>query len=63
MNHARCNRFIPIVLLSIWCNVCACHGPVYHYIASTVVYLTQRIIAACVVVIWFYHIITELVSL
>ena len=42
---------VPIVLLSIWCNVCACHSSVYHYIAATVVYLVQRIIAACVVVI------------
>ena len=32
-------------------NVCACHRPVYHNIAATVVYLVQRIIAACVVVI------------
>ena len=35
--------------------------PVYHYIAATVVYLVQRIIAACIVVIWFYEIIAELV--
>ena len=35
---------LAIVLLSIWCNVCACHSPVYHYIAATVVYLVQRII-------------------
>ena len=41
-----------IILLSIRYNVCACHSPVYHYyIAATVVYLVQRIIAACVVVI------------
>ena len=38
--------------VSIWYNVCACRSPVYHYIAATtVVYLVQRIIAACVVVI------------
>ena len=37
-------------------------SPVYHYIAATVVYLVQRTIAACVVVIWFYEKITELVS-
>ena len=43
--------------MSIWYNVCACHSPVYHYIAATntIVYLLQRIIAACVVVIWFYE--------
>ena len=51
VNQARCNWCVAIVLLSIWCNVCACHSPVYHYIAATVVYLVQRIIAACVVVI------------
>ena len=44
MNQARCNWCVPIVLLSIWCNVCACHGAVYHYIAATVVYLVPRII-------------------
>ena len=55
VNQARCNWCVPIVLLSIWYNVCACHSPVYHYIAATiVVYLVQRIIAACVVVILFY---------
>ena len=48
---ARCNSCVPIILLSIWYNVCACHSPVYHYIAATLVYLVQRIIAACVVVI------------
>ena len=49
---ARCNWCVPIVLLSIWYNnVCACHSPVCHYIAATVVYLVQCIIAACVVVI------------
>ena len=45
MNQARCNWCVPIVLLSIWYNVCACHSPVYHYIAATVVYLVQRIMA------------------
>ena len=35
----------PSLLLSIWCNVCTCHSPVYHYIAASVVYLVQRIIA------------------
>ena len=38
------------ILLSIWYNVCACHSPVYHYITATAVYLIQRIITACVVV-------------
>ena len=49
------------VLLPIWYNVCACHIPVYHYVAATVVYLVvQRIMAACVVVISCYKKITEL---
>ena len=39
-------------LPGIWYNACACHGPLYHYITATVVYLVQPIIAACVVVIW-----------
>ena len=47
---ARCNWCVPIILLSIWYNVCACHSPVYPYITATAVYLIQRIIAACVVV-------------
>ena len=42
-------------LLSIWYNVCACHSPVYHCITATVVYLVQRIISACVVVIWLQN--------
>ena len=50
MSQARYNWCVPIVLLSIWYNVCTCHSPVYH-ITATVVYLLQRIIAACVVVI------------
>ena len=54
MNQTRCNWCVAIVLLSIWYNVCACHSPVYDYIAATVVYLVQCIIAARVVVIWFY---------
>ena len=41
------------VFPSYYCNVRACNSPVYHYIAATVVYLVQRVIAACVVVIWF----------
>ena len=41
-----------IILLSIWYNVCACHSPVYHYITASAVYLIQRIITACVVVMW-----------
>ena len=36
-------------LLSIWYT---CHSPVYHYITATAVYLRQRIITACVVVMW-----------
>ena len=28
-----------IILLSIRYNVCACHGPVYHYITATAVHL------------------------
>ena len=42
------------ILLSIF--VCIYVRPVYHYIAATVtvVYLAQRFITACVVVIWFY---------
>ena len=39
-----------IMLLSIWYNVCACHSPVYLYITATAVYLVQRIITACVLV-------------
>ena len=51
-SQARCNWCVPIILLSIRYNVCACHSPVYHYITATAVYLIQRIIAACVVVMW-----------
>ena len=29
-SQARCNWCVPIILLSIWYNVCACHSPVYH---------------------------------
>ena len=47
---ARCNWGVPIILLSIWYNVCACHSPVDHYITATAVNLVQLIIAACVVV-------------
>ena len=32
-----------IILLSIRYNVCACHGPVYHYITATAVYLIQHL--------------------
>ena len=39
-----------IILLSIRYNVCACYSPVYHYITATAVYLIQRFITACVVV-------------
>ena len=39
-----------IILLSIRYNVCACQSPVYHYITATAVYLIQRFITACVVV-------------
>ena len=47
---ARWKWCVPIILLSIRYSVCACHIPIYHYIIATVVYLVQRIIAACVVV-------------
>ena len=47
---ARCNWCVPIILLSIRYNVCACHIPIYRCIIAIVVYLVQRIIAACVVV-------------
>ena len=48
---ARCSWCVLIILLSIWYNnVCACHIPVYHYITATDVYLIQRFITACVVV-------------
>ena len=43
---------VRIILPSIWYNVCACHSPVYHYITATAAYLVQRIITACVVVLW-----------
>ena len=49
---ARCSWCVLIILLSIWYNVCACHSPVYHYITATAVYLIQRFITACVVVMW-----------
>ena len=52
VSHARCNWCVPIILLSIWYNVCVCHSPVYHYLIAIAVYLVQRIIAACVVVTW-----------
>ena len=42
------------VFQSHYYNVCACYSPVYHYIAATVVYLVQRIVVACAVVILFY---------
>ena len=52
VNQARCNWCAPIVLLLfIWCNVCACHSPVYHYIAAhhaaVVQYITIYITATC----------------
>ena len=50
VNQARCNWCVPIILLSIWYNVCACHSPVCHYITSTAVYLVQRFTTAFVVV-------------
>ena len=51
------------ILLSFFVCVYIYVRPVYHYIAATVVYLliVERVIAACIVVIWFYEIITELV--
>ena len=40
MNQVRCNWCVPIVLLSIWYNVCTYHGPslraCYKYILSCV---------------------------
>ena len=50
VNQVRCNWCVPIVLLSIWYNVCAYHSPVGHYIAVTIVYQVQCIIAACVII-------------
>ena len=47
-----CLMRVLIILLSIRYNVCACHSLVYHYITATAVYLTQRFIAACIVVMW-----------
>ena len=41
MNQVRCNWCVPIVLLSIWYNVCTYHSPVGHYI----------VIVACVIFI------------
>ena len=53
MSEAKCIWCVPIILLSISYSVCAWHRPLYHYITATaVVYLVQRIMAACVVVIW-----------
>ena len=49
---AQCSWCVLMILLSIWYNVCACHSPVYHYIPATAVYLIQRLITACVVVMW-----------
>ena len=45
-----CLMRVLIMLLSIRYNVRACHSPVYHYITATAVYLIQRFITACVVV-------------
>ena len=47
-----CLMRVLIILLSIRYNVCACQSPVYHYITATAVYLIQRFITACVVVMW-----------
>ena len=41
---------VPLILLSVRYNVCACRSPIYHYIIVTVVYLVYCIIAVCVVV-------------
>ena len=43
-----------IILLSIRYNVCTCHSPIYHHITATAVYLIQRFITACVVVMWWH---------
>ena len=51
-NGLEPGKCVPIIPLSIWYNVCAFHSPVYHYITATAVYLVQRTIAVCVVVIW-----------
>ena len=63
---ARCNWCVPIILLSIRYDRCACRSPIYcclsgtrcilvspkyHYIIVTVVYLVYCIIAVCVVVL------------
>ena len=45
-----CLMRVFIILLSIRYNVCVCHSPVYHYITATAVYLIQRFITACIVV-------------
>ena len=46
-----CLMRVLMMLLSIRYNVRACHSPVYH-ITATAVYLIQRFITACVVVMW-----------
>ena len=62
VNQAICIWCVPIMLLSTWYNVCACHGPVHHYSTCTVVYLVQRIIAVCVVVIWLQNLYFKYIS-
>ena len=48
-----CSMRVLIILLSIRYSVCTCRSPIYHYItATTAVYLTQRFVTACVVVMW-----------
>ena len=50
------------ILLSIFvCIYMFVQYIITRYISATVVHLVQRIIAASVVVIWFYKVITELV--
>ena len=46
MNQVRCNWCVPIVLLSIWYNVCTYHSPVGHYIVKK-----TAVVVACVIFI------------
>ena len=52
-----------VLVFSKMCLVCAhhtavylvhvcCHSPVYQYIVATAIYLVQRLLTACVVVMW-----------
>ena len=50
LRYHICLMRVLIILQSIRYNVCTCHSPIYHYITATAVYLIQRFISACVVV-------------